>query len=290
MTDRHWIGIGIGASGVVLILFVWFALRHVFEDSDFGSVAVLILVGLAAFIAIMNVLTFSAYLVKIIDVKEPFGLPNGTVRAILTIAFIVLVGVLASFLLTNSSERTPYSGTPITVKVTKNQLDDKIKELSASGIVSVEQLGTDNTPATLQFFPRQDYRLAHDVAKQILTMLSTILAAMIGFYFGAQTPSTASSSSESQERESAKKDLEGLAAQAQAVRKAADDKVNADAAKQPTIDPIKASLKGIDDKIAAARTAADDTSVPIERVRSAVTDAKTAAAALDELKRKIDAA
>ena len=290
MTDRHWIGIGIGASGVVLILFVWFALRHVFEDSDFGSVAVLILVGLAAFIAIMNVLTFSAYLVKIIDVKEPFGLPNGTVRAILTIAFIVLVGVLASFLLTNSSERTPYSGTPITVKVTKNQLDDKIKELSASGIVSVEQLGTDNTPATLQFFPRQDYRLADDVAKQILTMLSTILAAMIGFYFGAQTPSTASSSSESQERESAKKDLEGLAAQAQAVRKAADDKVNADAAKQPTIDPIKASLKGIDDKIAAARTAADDTSVPIERVRSAVTDAKTAAAALDELKRKIDAA
>jgi hypothetical protein len=290
MTDRHWIGIGIGASGVVLILFVWFALRHVFEDSDFGSVAVLILVGLAAFIAIMNVLTFSAYLVKIIDVKEPFGLPNGTVRAILTIAFIVLVGVLASFLLTNSSERTPYSGTPITVKVTKNQLDDKIKELSASGIVSVEQLGTDNTPATLQFFPRQDYRLADDVAKQILTMLSTILAAMIGFYFGAQTPSTASSSSESQERESAKKDLEGLAAQAQAVRKAADDKVNADAAKQPTIDPIKASLKGIDDKIAAARTAADDTSVPIERVRSALTDAKTAAAALDELKRKIDAA
>jgi hypothetical protein len=290
MTDRHWIGIGIGASGVVLILFVWFALRHVFEDSDFGSVAVLILVGLAAFIAIMNVLTFSAYLVKIIDVKEPFGLPNGTVRAILTIAFIVLVGVLASFLLTNSSERTPYSGTPITVKVTKNQLDDKIKELSASGIVSVEQLGTDTTPATLQFFPRQDYRLADDVAKQILTMLSTILAAMIGFYFGAQTPSTASSSSESQERESAKKDLEGLAAQAQAVRKAADDKVNADAAKQPTIDPIKASLKGIDDKIAAARTAADDTSVPIERVRSALTDAKTAAAALDELKRKIDAA
>jgi hypothetical protein len=290
VTDRHWIGIGIGASGAVLILFVWFALRHVFEDSDFGSVAVLILVGLAAFIAIMNVLTFSAYLVKIIDVKEPFGLPNGTVRAILTIAFIVLVGVLASFLLTNSSERTPYSGTPITVKVTKNQLDDKIKELSASGIVSVEQLGTDNTPATLQFFPRQDYRLADDVAKQILTMLSTILAAMIGFYFGAQTPSTASSSSESQERESAKKDLEGLAAQAQAVRKAADDKVNADAAKQPTIDPIKASLKGIDDKIAAARTAADDTSVPIERVRSALTDAKTAAAALDELKRKIDAA
>jgi hypothetical protein len=290
MTDRHWIGIGIGASGVVLILFVWFALRHVFEDSDFGSVAVLILVGLAAFIAIMNVLTFSAYLVKIIDVKEPFGLPNGTVRAILTIAFIVLVGVLASFLLTNSSERTPYSGTPITVKVTKNQLDDKIKELSASGIVSVEQLGTDNTPATLQFFPRQDYRLADDVAKQILTMLSTILAAMIGFYFGAQTPSTASSSSESQERESAKKDLEGLAAQAQAVRKAADDKVNADAAKQPTIDPIKASLKGIDDKIAAARTAADDTTLSIDRARAALSEAKTAAAALDELKRKIDAA
>jgi hypothetical protein len=185
MTDRDKIGIGIGLSGLVLVFFVWYALAHVFKESNFGSVAILILVGLAAFIAIMNVLSFSAYLVRIIDVKEPFGLPNGTVRAILTIAFIVLVGVLASFLLTNSSERTPYSDTPITVKVTKSQLDDRIKELSASGIVSVEQLGTDTTPATLHFFPRQDYRLADDVAKQILTMLSTILAAMIGFYFGA---------------------------------------------------------------------------------------------------------
>ena len=34
--------------------------------------------------------------------------------------------------------------------------------------------------------PRLDNRLAEDVSKQILTMLSTILAAMIGFYFGAR--------------------------------------------------------------------------------------------------------
>jgi hypothetical protein len=84
--------------------------------------------------------------------------------------------------------------------------------------------------------------------------------------------------------------LEGLAAQAQAVRKAADNKVNADAAKQPVIDPIKASLKDIDDKIATARTAADDTSVSIEQVRSALNVAKTAAASLDDLKQRVDAA
>jgi hypothetical protein len=35
-------------------------------------------------------------------------------------------------------------------------------------------------------YVRQDTKLKEDVSKQILTMLSTILAAMIGFYFGAR--------------------------------------------------------------------------------------------------------
>jgi hypothetical protein len=288
MKDRAWIGGSIIGTGIVLIVFVWYALQHVFEESDFGSVAVLILVGLAAFIAIMNVLSFSAHLIKIIDVKEPFGLPNGTVRAILTMAFIVLVGVLASFLLTNSSERTPY-GDPIVMRgIAATDADATARRLSAEGLVSVERTGDAAAPVTIQFWPKQDYRLADDVAKQILTILSTILAAMIGFYFGAQTPSTASDGS--QERESAKKELDAFATQAQAVRTAADDKLAKDATKRPQIDAIKASLTDIDNKIAAARAAANDTSVPIDKVRAALADAKTAAAGLDDLKRRVDAA
>jgi hypothetical protein len=46
------------------------------------------------------------------------------------------------------------------------------------------------TSYDVRLYPRIDHRLSEDIAKQILTMLSTILTAMIGFYFGAKQGST----------------------------------------------------------------------------------------------------
>lgn len=281
------------ATGAALVLFVFYAVWRIFHvDAGFGSVSILILVGLAAFIGILNMLSMSARVIGILDPKQPFGLPEGSVRAILTIAFIVLVGVLASFLLTNSNDRTPYGDAIVMEGVAAKDVDATVQRLSGEGLVSVMRT-SDTAPATIKFWPKQDYRLADDVAKQILTMLSTILAAMIGFYFGAQTPSSAAAlraTGDSAERASANKELDELAGRAQAVRAAADDKLAKDAAKRPQIDPIKASLTDIDDKIAAGRAAANDASIPIDKVRAVLADAKTAAAGLDDLNRQVDAA
>ena len=92
------VGALIGA-GLIVIAFVAYVLHEVFGDhaNGFASVAALILVGLAAFIGIMNLLSFSAHAIGIADPHQAFGLPEGTVRAILTIAFIVLVGCLPAF-------------------------------------------------------------------------------------------------------------------------------------------------------------------------------------------------
>src|SRR5262245_6832878 len=76
---------------------------------NFMSLAIFILVGLGAFLALMNFLSLTAQWLGVADPRQPFGLPDGTVRAILTIAFIVLVGVLASFLLANSGDRKPFA-------------------------------------------------------------------------------------------------------------------------------------------------------------------------------------
>src|SRR3712207_3620843 len=72
--------------------FIGYVLRQAFADKagGFAVVASLLLVGIAAFIGIMNMLSFSASWLEMVDTRQPFGLPEGTVRAILTIAFIVL--------------------------------------------------------------------------------------------------------------------------------------------------------------------------------------------------------
>jgi hypothetical protein len=189
------------------------------HDVGFGGVAALILVGLAACLGVMNILSFSAGWLGIADAKQAFGLPQGTVRAILTLAFIVLVGVLASYLVTNSDGRAPYSRQSIVLLRNVNlgdaqnfaktynvadglvsivpsvPLDDKVVMSSVTNTSAIAapmpapsvQSSAPELPAfDVMFYPRVDHRLGEDVSKQTLTMLSTILAAMIGFYFGTK--------------------------------------------------------------------------------------------------------
>lgn len=171
--------------------------------AGFGSVAGLILIGFAVFVILMGVLSFGAKHIKIENASEPFGLPEGTVRAILTIAFIVLVGVLSAFLITSHSARTGYSEyglvaatgqTPDNAKATADKLRTDYKLDAMVAVVADNQDAVGGSAATTTFsvlvHPRSDTALADDIAKQMLTMISTILAAMIGFYFAARTAET----------------------------------------------------------------------------------------------------
>ncbi len=214
MGKINWVAAGMAIVAVFLMYMIWVVFDRVLPASPqgFGPVAALVLVGFAAFLGIMNILSFSAHALQISDAKQAFGLPEGSVRAILTISFIVLVGVLASYLVTSSDNHSAYSSKPIVLLSDVSFADASAREKSASladGLVSVVHAQakaapaaaaqpamralTDAVPATdppmlydVYFYSKIDHRLGDDVSKQILTMLSTILAAMIGFYFGAK--------------------------------------------------------------------------------------------------------
>lgn len=251
--------LGILVAGLVLAVIVGGTLYYVLRThgAGFGEVAAFVLVGLAAFLGIMNVLSFSAGMLDIADARQPFGLPEGSVRAILTMAFIVLVGVLASYLVTNTGNRsvfaepillargvqlgaaqdigkgfpaadgaifivpsssskaesaptappanaTPQPSSPANASPPSSPPANAGQPSAApsrNNLPSGRSVKTARPPQPppptppssassavfdVKLYPRADYRLADDVSKQILTMLSTILAAMIGFYFGAR--------------------------------------------------------------------------------------------------------
>lgn len=187
-----------------LIVFVIFAAfsQGTPAGRAFVTVAALILLGIAAFIGIMSLLSRTAKKLGIIDQRHPFGLPEGSVRAILTIAFIVLVGVLSAFLITNHNSRSPFveAGQVIGSGLSEERANDLAAEqrdqfgdAALVAIVARAQPAGEGTPPQTAYdvvvHPRADNSMGDDIAKQTLTMISTILAAMIGFYFAERTGS-----------------------------------------------------------------------------------------------------
>jgi len=120
------------------------------------------------------------------------GLPEGSVRAFLTIGLLALVAVFGTFIYFESGKSTTYPivradvpvASPEELTALINSVGDKFvvipKGKTAADVVSA-------TPDATRA----------DIAKQLLTMITTVLTTVIGFYFGtsAATAGAAASSS-----------------------------------------------------------------------------------------------
>jgi uncharacterized protein YukE len=285
--DRSFTRFAMVIAGIFLLVIggvLLMAFRHDGVGS-FASVASLILVGLAAFIGIMNLLSFSAHWMKITDDKQPFGLPEGTVRAILTIAFIVLVGVLTSFLLSNTSRPAFDKPLIIATGVSASAAALLEQKFMPDGVITIMKDSTAaDATVTVGFLPRIDYRQSDEIAKQILTILSTILAAMIGFYFGAK-PGESGSSAKTDDRATLLADFTAAKAKPPTATTVSGKiggiaKQEDQAAFQKQLDDINAKVKAADDALA-------NPAATIDAIRTSVTDAQAALGTLPALDKRV---
>lgn len=117
------------------------------------------------------------------------GLPEGSVRAFLTIGLLTLVAVFGTFLYFESGKGT-YSVVRANVPIANSeQLEELRKQVGDRFIVipTYNQKGV----STADVVAASPDMSRSDIAKQLLTMITTVLTTVIGFYFGTRSTETA---------------------------------------------------------------------------------------------------
>jgi hypothetical protein len=140
------------------------------------SLSALALGGVIALLAALLVFTTLIHAIGLSSKEQALGLPEGSVRALIALALLGLFAILVSSVLNLKPELRTYSGLregDITALIQHNP--------DARDIVQRQE--GDSQPPTfkVEFYsaPRQD-----DFAKQMLTLVGTLMTAVISFYFG----------------------------------------------------------------------------------------------------------
>ncbi len=142
---------------------------------------ILALVSVLLLLGALLVFTTLIHLVGLSDPKSALGLPDGSVRALLALALLGLFAIMASSVLVNPPSHQlkgiPADEVSAFVQFNPNEHD----------IVWIpDQRADPNKPLTFTAVFNSTAQVS-DFAKQMLTLVGTLMTAVISFYFGSAT-------------------------------------------------------------------------------------------------------
>lgn len=156
-----------------------------------GSLAGILLAGAITFILAIGGLVALFHALGLTNRQYPLGLPDGTVQALIALILVLLFFIMAVFLYLDVSQTT-----------TDRRLNDLSKEAVAAipagqivaqfqrdVIVGVDAEGNPQTETRFDVLlasPRASSDVAQEIARQLITSLGTLIAAIAAFYFGAK--------------------------------------------------------------------------------------------------------
>ncbi|HKS22886.1 MAG TPA: hypothetical protein VJZ76_08830 [Thermoanaerobaculia bacterium] len=143
--------ITIAVTFVVTVLFVYVVSLALAEGNDSVRLPLLIVAAVIGLLGAIGFVVVAFSLYGLINGHEPLGLPEGSVRALIALLILVIFAAMTIFFF--GAMRTP---TP------------KDVVLNAEAVAA-----------------------ANDLAKQVLTILGTLLTAISSFYFGSQSATSA---------------------------------------------------------------------------------------------------
>jgi membrane protein YdbS with pleckstrin-like domain len=162
--------------------------------ASFGPEEALSLVFVAAAVVLILVvctLTIVLKRLRLTNDGEAMGLPRGSIRAVIALMLILLFFIAAIFLF-NSTHRVPPTADELRTlqgvdaarlaTIPTDQIQKQVPSTSSKGV----------TTYTVTLLPSAvENQTSDDLAKQLITVLGTLVTAVAAFYFGANTVGTA---------------------------------------------------------------------------------------------------
>ncbi len=146
------------------------------------ALTVILIVGVGALLVFLTIMVAVFRALRITRgpaAPAALGLPEGSIRAVIALILILIFAIQAVFLYANLS--TPrYSQLP---GLTQQQVD----AIPGSALVSIKE---EQAGRFVVFLREEKSQESIDFAKQVLTVVGTLVVAVAGFYFGSQSSGT----------------------------------------------------------------------------------------------------
>jgi hypothetical protein len=171
-----------GVSALTIGVVVWAARRLGLTDTGRPEVLLpLVLVaGLIALVIALTILVAAFHLFGLTNSTKPFGVPEGTLQAVIALSLILIFAIASLYL------RGTFNHQVVTVS---NLTPSQAARIPGDQVLSKTTTGY----SPLRFEVQRELPVdqdAKDFSNQLLTILGTLVGAVAGFYFGAKSVET----------------------------------------------------------------------------------------------------
>lgn len=174
--------LGFFAAGITLV--GWFVFKEA-GQSDLFALPLLFIGGIFLLFVALAIVVVVFKRLDLQDSGKALGLPEGTVRAFIALSLILLFFMMAVFLF---------------IRISENQrpLLEGLTAAERDGIPADQiSFALEREDGTFDVYLVANNQAGEDIAKQLLTTVSTLVVAIAAFYFGANSVQTAYRTGES---------------------------------------------------------------------------------------------
>lgn len=192
--------LALGAAALVIGLIVLF--KELFNSGNDVIGASLPLIAIGGMILLILMITIVAIIFSILGLTnkdQPMGLPEGSIRAVISLSLIVLFAVLSIFLFKSLANGPNIKVVNLSETERAQFIRDHADARDIGSTISKDSQGKPiilkNEDGSPKYLYDVSYRSTNptsdDFAKQLLVLLGTLMTAVTSFYLGAGTVTSA---------------------------------------------------------------------------------------------------